>query len=610
MTGIERMLKNYFTIPGIVKSMGLVFGDIGTSPIYALTAIFLLIPPTPQNVMGILSLIVWTLTILVTVEYTYLAMHLGKKGEGGTIVLKEILLPLLKTGNQVAFVSFLTIVGIALFIGDCVITPAITILSAVEGSLLIQGLENTPQVMLMVIAGIVVIFLFSFQARGSEKVAWAFGPVMVVWFLALAAGGLVALVAAPQVLLALNPMYGINYLMHNGLAGFLILSSVILCATGGEALYADMGHLGREPIVRAWYLIFIALSLNYFGQGAYLITHPGAQNILFEMMYSEMQLLYIPFLILSIIASMIASQSMISAIFSIVYQGITTRIMPLLHIDFTSPQLRSQIYIDIVNWSLLFAVLLMIVVFRTSNNLTHAYGLAVSGTMAITGFMILWILILRGEIVKTMIALGVLTINIVFLISNLNKIPYGGYISLLVALIPFSVIIIYINGQKKLAAALQPVPLNDFQKQYNEVYNSINRISGTALFFARDFRRLPQYIPRIMFTNNIIYDDNIIVSIIRTEQPFGVTWGITSEIAQGLSIFEIYLGYMEIVDIGAILKEAEIDEKTIFYGMEDIVSNHPAWRIFAAIKRLTPSMVQFYKLPSDKIHGVVTRVEL
>jgi KUP system potassium uptake protein len=610
MTGIEGMLKNYFAMPGIVKSMGLVFGDIGTSPIYTLTAIFLLIPPTPQNVMGILSLIVWTLTILVTVEYTYLAMHLGKKGEGGTIVLKEILLPLLKTGNQVAFVSFLTIVGIALFIGDCVITPAITILSAVEGSLLIPGLENTSQVTLMVVAGIIAIFLFSIQARGSEKVAWAFGPVMVVWFLVLAAGGLIALFAAPQVLLALNPMYGINYLLQNGLAGFLILSTVILCATGGEALYADMGQLGREPIVRAWYLVFIALAINYFGQGAYLITHSGARNILFEMMYSEMQMLYIPFLILSIIASVIASQSMISAVFSIIYQGITTRIMPLLHIDFTSPQLRSQIYIDSVNWLLLFAVLLMIIIFRTSNNLTHAYGLAVSGTMAITGFMILWILILHGEIVKTMIALAVLMINCVFLISNLNKIPYGGYISLVIALIPFSIIFIFVNGQRKLATALQPVPLNDFLKQYNEVYNSINRISGSALFFARDFRRLPQYIPRIMFTNNIIYDDNIIVSIIRTEQPFGVTWGVTREIAQGLSIFEIYLGYMEIVDIGAILKEADIEEKTIFYGMEDIVSHHPVWRIFGAIKRLTPSMVQFYKLPSDKIHGVVTRVEI
>jgi KUP system potassium uptake protein len=604
------MLKNFSPVSGIVKSMGLVFGDIGTSPIYTLTAIFLLIPPTPTNIMGILSLIIWTLTILVTVQYTFLAMHLGKKGEGGTIVLKEILLPLLKSGNQVAFISILAIVGISLFIGDSVITPAISILSAVEGALLIPGFENTSQVTIMIVAGIISIILFSFQARGSEKVAWAFGPVMVIWFLALAIGGLIALFSAPQVLMAINPMYGIQYLLSNGLAGFLILSSVILCATGGEALYADMGHLGREPIVHAWYLVFIALSINYLGQGAFLMMHPDAQNVLFEMVFSQMQMLYIPFLLLSIAATIIASQAMISGIFSIVYQGITTHIMPLLRIEYTSVQLRSQIYIDMVNWMLLFAVLIVIGIFKSSNNLTHAYGLAVCGTMTITGIMIIWILILRGELVKTLIAGVVLFVTTVFLVSNFSKIPYGGYWSLIIASIPLAIILIFVYGQKKLATALQPVPIDDFLNQYNSVYNSINRISGSALFFARDFRRMPQYIPRTMFTNNIIYDDNIIVSIIRTEQPFGITWGVTREIAKGLSIFEIYLGYMEIVDIGAILKEAEIDEKTIFYGMEDIVSRHPVWRIFGAIKRLTPSMVQFYKLPSDKIHGVVTRVEL
>jgi KUP system potassium uptake protein len=604
------MLKSLFSISGIVKSMGLVFGDIGTSPIYTLTAIFLLIPPTPENIMGILSLIIWTLTILVTVQYTFLAMHLGKKGEGGTIVLKEILLPLLKSGNQVAFISLLAIVGISLFIGDSVITPAISILSAVEGSLLIPGLENTSQVTLMIIAGIISVGLFLFQARGSEKVAWAFGPVMVIWFLALAIYGLMALFTAPQVLLSVNPMYGINYLLRNGVAGFLILSSVILCATGGEALYADMGHLGREPIVHAWYLVFIALSINYLGQGAFLMVHPDAKNVLFEMVFSQMQVLYIPFLLLSIAATIIASQAMISGIFSIVYQGITTHIMPLLRIEYTSVQLRSQIYIDVVNWMLLFAVLLIIAIFKNSNNLTHAYGLAVCGTMTITGIMILWILVLRGELVKTLIAGLVLFVTSIFLLSNFSKIPYGGYWSLLIASIPLAIILIFVYGQKKLATTLQPIPLDNFLKQFNEVYGSFNRISGTALFFARDFRRLPQYIPRIMFTNNIIYDDNIIVSIVRTEQPFGVTWGVTREIAKGLSIFEIYLGYMEIVDIGAILKEAEIEEKTIFYGMEEIITTHPVWRIFAAIKRLTPSMVQFYKLPSDRIHGVVTRVEL
>jgi len=597
-------------MPSVVKSMGLVFGDIGTSPIYTFTAIFLFTTPSPQNVMGILSLIFWTLTILVTVQYTFLAMHLGKKGEGGTIVLKEILLPMLKSGNQVAFVSLLTIIGISLFIGDGVITPAISILSAVEGILLIPGFENTAQIVLMIIAAVIAICLFAFQARGTDKVAWAFGPVMVIWFLALAVSGFVALLFAPQVIFAVNPMYAINYLGQNILAGFLILSSVILCATGGEALYADMGHLGREPIVKAWYLVFFALAINYFGQGAFLLTHPGTTNVLFEMIFSEAQLLYIPFLFLSIAATVIASQAMISGIFSIVYQGITTRILPLLHIEYTSPHLRSQIYIDIVNWMLLCAVLVVIAIFRSSSNLTHAYGLAVCGTMTITAILILWILVLRGEILKSFVSLFVLIVTSVFLLSNLHKIPMGGYWSLLIASIPLAIILIYTNGQRRLARSLTPIPLDEFLPKFNALYKSVNRISGSALYFARDFRLIPQYIPRTMFTNNIVYEENIIISIIRTEQPFGVTWGVTRELTPGLSIFEVYLGYMEIVDISTILKEADIDEKTIFYGMEDIVTNHIVWKIFGAIKHLTPSVVQFYRLPSDKIHGVVTKVEM
>jgi len=604
------MLRDHLAMPGVVKSMGLVFGDIGTSPIYTLTAIFLFTAPTPQNVMGILSLIFWTMTILVTVQYTFLAMHLGKKGEGGTIVLKELLLPMLKSGNQVAFVSLISIVGISLFIGDGVITPAISILSAVEGVLLIPGFEGTAQILLMFIAAVIAICLFAFQARGTDKVAWAFGPVMVIWFLALAVSGFVALFFAPQVVFAVNPMYAINYLAQNILAGFLILSSVILCATGGEALYADMGHLGREPIVKAWYLVFVALAINYFGQGAFLMTHPGTTNVLFEMIFSEAQLLYIPFLLLSIAATVIASQAMISGIFSIVYQGITTRILPLLHIEYTSPHLRSQIYIDIVNWMLLCAVLVVIAIFRSSSNLTHAYGLAVCGTMTITGILILWILVLRGEILKSFISLFVLLVTCVFLLSNLHKIPSGGYWSLLIAAIPLAIILIYTNGQRRLAKSLKPVPLDEFLPKFNELYKSVNKISGSALYFARDFRLIPQYIPRTMFTNNIVYEENIIISIIRTEQPFGVTWGVTRELTPGLSIFEVYLGYMEIVDISSILKEADIDEKTIFYGMEDIVTNHVVWKIFGAIKHLTPSVVQFYRLPSDKIHGVVTKVEM
>jgi KUP system potassium uptake protein len=230
--------------------------------------------------------------------------------------------------------------------------------------------------------------------------------------------------------------------------------------------------------------------------------------------------------------------------------------------------------------------------------------------MVITAILVLWILILRGHVLRSLVAVGTLGTTLVFLVANLHKIPEGGYWSLVLASIPFAVILIFVNGQKYLAAALRPVPLDDFLAMFSTAYPSAHRIEGTALFFARDFRNLPQYIPRIMFNNRIIYDDNIIVSINRTEQPFGVTWGVTRQVTAGFSIFEIYAGYMEIVDIPAILREAEIDEMTIFYGMEDIVTTHLVWRIFAAIKRLSPSLVQFYKLPSDKIHGVVTRVEM
>jgi KUP system potassium uptake protein len=278
--------------------------------------------------------------ILVTVEYAWLAMSLGKKGEGGTIVLKELLVPLLKSGRQVAFVTLLSFVGISLLIGDGVITPAISILSAVEGSLLIPGFEKTGQGALIFIAGVIAITLFAFQRKGTEKVAGAFGPLMVLWFLSLAISGIVSILQVPSVINAVNPYYAIKFLEENGIAGFFVLSEVILCATGGEALYADMGHLGRKPIIRAWYFVFVALLLNYLGQGAFVIQHPETKNVLFGMIFHQAQILYVPFLILSIIATVIASQAMISGMFSIVYQGIMTHVMPLFKVDYTSTELR------------------------------------------------------------------------------------------------------------------------------------------------------------------------------------------------------------------------------------------------------------------------------
>lgn len=595
---------------GIIKSLGLVFGDIGTSPIYTLTVIFLLTKPTQAHVMGILSLIVWTLIVLVTVEYAWLAMSLGQKGEGGTIVLRELLVPMLKSGRQIAFVTLLSFIGISLLFGDGVITPAISILSAVEGLTLIPGLEGTSPATLVLIAGIIAIILFTFQKKGTEKVAWAFGPLMVLWFLSIAVSGFISILNAPSVLQAINPYYAVRYLMENGIAGFFLLSQVILCATGGEALYADMGQLGKLPIIRAWYFVFFALVLNYLGQGAYIIQHPETKNVLFEMVFHQAQIIYIPFLVLSILATIIASQAMISGMFSIVYQAITTRVLPMLKIKYTSSEIMSQIYIDTVNWFLLISVLFVMFLFKQSEYLAEAYGLAVTGTMTLTGILMTWIFYLKNNKFKTIISFLVTIVDMTFLVSSMHKIPFGGYWSIVLALIPFSIILIYTSGQKKLSTDLKPRKLEDFLKKYIELYNCNNKIQGTALFFARDIRKIPPYIVSIMFYNNIIYEDNVIVSITRLEDPYGVGSSFKETPAKGLRIFEIRLGYMEVVDVEKILKTHAIDEKVIFYGVEDIVTENVIWKTYSTIKKLTPAFVQFYDLPAHKMHGVITRIEM
>ncbi len=606
------MTKKKISLRGIVQSLGLVFGDIGTSPIYTLTVIFLLMPKpvTDEHVVGVLSLIVWTLILLVTVQYAWLAMSLGHRGEGGTIVLREILVPLLRSGRQVTFITLLSFIGISLIIGDGVITPAISILSAVEGLLLIPGLEETKQAALIAIAGLIAIALFSVQKKGTEKVAAAFGPIMIVWFAALTLSGLASIIHAPYVVLAVNPYYAVNFLVDHGITGFFVLSEVILCATGGEALYADMGHLGRAPIVRAWYFVFFALIINYLGQGAFVIAHPDAKNVLFEMVFNQARPLYIPFLVLSIMATVIASQAMISGMFSIVYQGIATRVMPMFRIDYTSRERQSQIYIGSVNWFLLIAVLFIMFEFQRSSNLAAAYGLAVTGTMTLTGFMMTWIFLRRGKYGHAAVSIFVTVVNIAFLVSNTYKIPHGGFWSLIIASMPFSMIMLYTRGQKKLYNALQPLQLDVFLLSYNQIYQAVNKISGTALFFAKDAKEIPPYVVHTMFKNNILYEDNIIVSIVRRDDPFGVTGYFKEDLAPGLRSFEIQMGYMEIPDVEEILREADIREKTIFYGVEDITATNICWQAFSVIKKLTPNIVQFFKLPANKLHGVVTRVEM
>ena len=603
----------------VVRSLGLVFGDIGTSPIYTLTVIFLTLTAekveiTETLVIEIVSLIIWTLIILVNIEYAWLAMSLGEKGEGGTIVLREKLISLLKGGRSAGIVTVLSYVGISLFIGDSVITPSISILSAVEGAKFLPGLDNMPVISIVLIASGITLGLFVFQKRGTEKVSWAFGPIMLVWFSALAISGVVAIFGAPGILNALNPMWGLSFLKNHGLSGFFILSEVILCATGGEALYADMGQLGRKPILKGWGFVFFSLILNYLGQGAFIIALKSqeATNYLFAMVHSQATILYIPFLLLTIAASIIASQAMISGLFSVIYQAINKRDLPWIRVEYTSKRLKSQIYIGAVNWLLMLAVLFIIFQFQEASKLAAAYGLAVTGTMALTGVMMIWIFYLKRKPLQTFVSFLVTIVVVTFLISNLNKLQTGGYVSLIIASVPLAIILIYVTGHERLGHVLKHINMDRFLVRYRKMYGKITKIKGTGVFLARNLKALPPYIGYIMFKNNIMYEDNILVSLHVTEKPFGIRtfFDFQDSLAPGLRVFEIKMGYQEIIDFERILKDAGIKEKAIFYGIEDIFSESLYWRAYAMIENMTPTFVQFYKFPPNKLHGVVVCVEL
>ena len=595
---------------GIVKALGLVFGDIGTSPIYTLTVIFTLTKPTPENVFGILSLVFWTMTILVTGEYAWLAMSLGKKGQGGEIVLREILIKMLKQGRLLAFAGFLSFLGVSLLLGDGVITPAISILSAVEGMHLIPGLEGLSQSLLVLIAAAIALSLFCIQSHGTDRVAGIFGPVMVVYFGALLVSGITSIASLPEILTSINPLHGFSFLRDNGLAGYFVLSEVILCSTGGEALYADMGHLGKRPIIRAWYFVFTALIINYMGQGAFLLQHPETKNLLFGMIRGQAPMLYIPFLLLTIMATIIASQAIISGVFSIVYQGITTRLMPLMRVEYTSTHLQSQIYIPAVNWTLMVAVIMVMFIFRESGNLAAAYGMAVTGSMTITAIMMMIVYAHTTKKWKVPIVALIFVIDLAYLLSTFSKIPHGAYWSIILASIPFVTIMIWTKGQRALYFALRPLDMETFLLSYNQIYAKDRNIAGTALFFTRELDVVPPYVIHCIIRSNIIYERNIFISIVRTDEPFGVECIHTQGVAPGLDGFNIEAGYMEVIDIDSLLQAHAIKGKVIFYGIEDIATRNPVWRVFSVIKKLTPNFVQFNKLPASKLQGVVTRVEM
>jgi KUP system potassium uptake protein len=313
---------------------------------------------------------------------------------------------------------------------------------------------------------------------------------------------------------------------------------------------------------------------------------------------------------LSIAATIIASQAMISGMFSIVYQGITTRLMPMFKVDYTSVERKSQIYIASVNWFLLIAVLFIMIVFEQSHRLAAAYGLAVTGTMTLTGILMTFIFYKKKRKLLVFASVLITFVDIAYLVSNFYKIPHGGYWSLIIASMPFGIIILYIEGQKRLYRMMDFMRLEDFVHKFKRVYATAERIKGTALFLIKDVEEIPFYVTQTMFFHAILYRESIFLSIIKRDDPFGVIGFFKEDIAEGLRVFEIQMGYMEVIDVEEIMREAKIEERVVFYGIEDIITRNIIWRTFSLIKKITPTFIKFYKFPPKKLHGVITEVRL
>jgi KUP system potassium uptake protein len=595
-----------------MRATGLVFGDIGTSPIYTLTVIFLLLPPTQENVLGVVSLIIWTLIVLVFGQYVLLAMKLDHFGEGGTLILKRIAEKYVTPGRAATVIATLSYIGATLLLGDGVITPAISILSAVEGIRLVPYLSHTPTWVVVVVSIIIAVWLFSSQPKGSDRVASAFGPVMVVWFLALAVTGALSILETPAVLAALSPVHALRFCVSHGLATFLILGQIILCATGAEALYADMGHVGKAPIIRAWIFVFIALVFAYLGQGAYVLHKPDASVLMFSMVHHQTEAGYIPFLILSIMATVIASQSLISGAFSVIYQAISMNKFPFLRVVFTSSRMRSQIYIGVVNWTLMGFVIFMLIHFKKSDNLTSAYGLAVTGTMTITTILMAVVYYHQKAWWRFACCLPLFFIDASFFGSCLTKFPSGGYWSLIIASVPFSVLTFWSAGEALLAKGIRSVPLSDFIPRYIERYKG-PRIEGTAIFAVADNRSVNSYVLHSMLDHGIIYERNILLSVVIRSEPRGLEITDLVPLAEGLDQCEIRVGYMDAkVDLKQGVYGAGLNPRVIFYGMDRIVPRSRRWIPYSLLKRISPIYTSPFNvtLPGSKTQGVVQLIEV
>ena len=611
-----------------LAALGVVYGDIGTSPLYALRECFHgphAIDPSPANILGVLSLIFWSLVIVISIKYLVFVLRADNHGEGGILSLTALATPIKPSGRaEHTSLILVGIFGAALLYGDGIITPAISVLGAMEG-LTVATPIFSPFVVPITIAILVALFLF--QRRGTAKVGKVFGPVTLFWFTALALLGVAQIFHYPDVLTAINPLHALDFFIRNGWHGFLILGSVFLVVTGGEALYADMGHFGTRPIRLVWFTVVLpALLLNYFGQGALLLEDPEAAHNPFYRLAPGWALY--PMIILATAAAVIASQAVISGAFSLTMQAVQLGFSPRLKINHTSTREFGQIYIPAVNWALMAGCIAIVMGFRSSSSLAAAYGVAVTSTMVIT--TILFYVVARrvwgwGLLPVALLTLFFLVIDLAFFGANIIKVAQGGWFPLLLAALVFIVMTTWKEGRRILNERIQKEakPLEEFLEEIAR--RPPMRVPGAAIFMNGSASRTPPALLHNLEHNKVLHERVLFLTVKTKQIPFVAPEERVEveALGNGFHRLRVYYGFMEDPDIPGVLENLRLpgftyvpNDTTYFLGRETIMaSKRPGmapWRerIFSIISQNATSATAYFCIPPDRVVEMGEQIEI
>jgi KUP system potassium uptake protein len=612
----------------VLGALGVVYGDIGTSPLYAIKECFHGAHPvevTTSNVLGVLSLVIWTLLLIVTVKYLGFVMRADNRGEGGILALMTLVRTRAPGRAEAGawWVVTLGLFGAALLYGDGIITPAISVLSAAEG-ISVANAAFEPFVIPFTV--VVLVALFVLQSRGTAKVGALFGPVMVVWFVVIGLLGLVEVVQAPYVLQAVFPWHGARFLLSHGWSGFLVLGGVFLVATGSEALYADMGHFGRAPIRKAWFLFVLpGLLANYFGQGALLLTDPTIEQPFYSL---APRWALVPLIALSTVAAVIASQALISGAFSLTRQAVQLGFLPRMHIDHTSATEVGQIYIAPLNWALLVGCLAVVIGFGSSSAMAAAYGIAVATTMVITS-VLLFGLAVRQWRWSPWLALplfaAVMTIEVAFLLANATKIASGGWFPLVLGALIFALLTTWNTGRTLLSARLRELSVDwdVFDRLVAE--DEPPRVPRSAVFMAANADRVPPALLRNYVHNRVLHERIVCMTVQTLEVPYAdVSERVVCTPEQhGTWRVVVQYGFMEEPNVPRALAECrphglvlDLEDTTFFLGRETILpSARPGmtwWRevLFSFLTQNAQRATAFFKIPPALVVEIGSEIEI